>query len=68
SALPEHEQRIARLVKIHRVPIIKIGNTGGTNLKINELIDLPVDKLNKIYEDAIPRLMEHVAAVESIKR
>lgn len=67
SALPEHEQRIARLVKIHRVPIIKIGNTGGTNLKINELIDLPVDKLNKIYEDAIPRLMEHVAAVESTK-
>jgi phosphoribosylformylglycinamidine synthase subunit PurL len=65
SALPEHNQRIARLAKIHRIQIENIGVTGGANLKINDLIDLPVDKLHKIYEDAIPRLMEHVTAVES---
>jgi phosphoribosylformylglycinamidine synthase subunit PurL len=65
SALPEHNQRIARLAKIHRVQIENIGITGGANLNINDLIDLPVEKLHKIYEEAIPRLMEHVTAVES---
>jgi phosphoribosylformylglycinamidine synthase II len=64
SALPEHQQRIARLAKVHRLIVEKIGITGGTNLKINDLIDLPVGKLNKIYEEAIPRLMERVATAE----
>ena len=67
SALPEHGQRIARLAKIHRISINKIGVTGGADLKINELIDLPVEKLNKIYDQAIPRLMEHVTSVENKK-
>jgi phosphoribosylformylglycinamidine synthase II len=64
SALPKHQQRIARLAKVHRLTVEKIGVTGGADLKINDLIDLPVAKLNRIYEEAIPRLMEHVAAAE----
>ena len=62
SARTEDRDRIAQLAGEHGVPISRIGVTGGPNLRINDLIDIPIDKLNKIYEEAIPKLMEQVAA------
>jgi phosphoribosylformylglycinamidine synthase II len=63
SARHEDEGRIISLGEKFNIPIKKIGTTGGLNLKINDQINLPIEKLSKIYEDAIPKLMEHVATV-----
>ena len=60
TALPKSAGRIDELRRRHHVPVKKIGVTGGPNLKFNNWIDVPVDKLRKIYEEAIPKLMEHV--------
>ena len=64
SVSPERTEWVGILATKHEISIRKIGVTGGMNLKINDLIDLPVAKLNKIYEEAIPKLMEHVSTVE----
>jgi phosphoribosylformylglycinamidine synthase len=63
SAPPEHHDRITQLAQDHNISLRKIGITGGLNLKINDLIDIPVVKLSRIYQEAIPKLMEHVGAV-----
>jgi hypothetical protein len=42
------------------VPVAKIGTVGGDRLKINELIDLPLDRISGAFHDALPRLMEEV--------
>jgi phosphoribosylformylglycinamidine synthase len=60
SALPKSRARIEELARRHHISIKKIGVTGDPNLKINHWIDAPIDKLRKIYEETIPRLMEHV--------
>jgi phosphoribosylformylglycinamidine synthase len=67
SALPEHQDRISKLAAIYRVPLARIGITGGRELKINDWIDLPVEKLNMIYEEAIPKLMEQITAADTVK-
>ena len=61
SARPDDESSIVELATKYNIPIRKIGLTGGPNIKINDYIDLPIANLLKIYEDAIPKLMEHVA-------
>lgn len=61
SARPENEGKIIGLAEKFNIPLKKIGIAGGLNLKINDQINLPIEELSKIYEDAIPKLMEHVA-------
>jgi len=60
TALPKSRGRVEELARRHHVPIKRIGITGGANLKINDWIDAPIEKLRKIYEEAIPKLMEHI--------
>jgi phosphoribosylformylglycinamidine synthase len=64
SARPKDKDRILQLAAEHNVPVANIGLTGGANLWINDLLDLPIVKLNKIYEEAIPKLMEQVTAAK----
>ena len=60
SARNENGSKILTLAEASGISIKKIGSTGGSNLKINEYINLPVDKLSRLYEEAIPKLMEYV--------
>jgi len=60
TALPQSRGRVEELARRHHVPIKKIGVTGGPNLKINGWINAPIEKLLRIYEETIPKLMEHV--------
>ena len=62
SARPRDKERIIQMATEFSVPIANIGVTGGTNLWINDLIDLSTGKLSRIYEEAIPELMERVPA------
>jgi phosphoribosylformylglycinamidine synthase len=61
SAPQNSAGRIEELARRHHIPMKKIGVTGGSSLKINAWINLPVDKLRKVYEDTIPKLMENVS-------
>ena len=42
------------------IPAEKIGTTGGDRLRINQLIDLPLQSLSDSYYHALPRIMERV--------
>ena len=42
------------------VPAKKIGTVGGKSLKINDLIDQPLDKLEDAFYNTLPRLMDRV--------
>ncbi len=61
TSKPEHVEKVWELMARHEIPVTKIGVTGGKNLRINRLVDLPVAKLRYIYEGAIPAYMEHVS-------
>jgi phosphoribosylformylglycinamidine synthase len=65
SAQPKFRDRIMHMASGFSVPIRRIGITGGNRLKINDQIDIEIDKINKIYEEAIPRLMEHVTTSQA---
>ena len=64
----ENGARIEELAAKAGVTVSMIGITGGGNLKINEWIDISIEKLNKIYEEAIPKLMEQVTTVERVAK
>jgi phosphoribosylformylglycinamidine synthase II len=60
SALEGNKKRISGLAGEYGIQVSRIGKTGGDSLKINDLIDLPVQKLRDIYEGVIPAYMEHI--------
>ncbi len=66
SSPPKNRDRITQMAAGFGVPIRRIGTTGGDRLKINDFIDMPIEKLIKIYEGTIPRLMEHVTADQAV--
>ena len=41
-------------------PCTKIGTVGGGNLKINDVVDLPLQKLEHAFFDSMPVFMEKV--------
>jgi len=41
----------------NNVPLTVLGSTGGTSLKIRELLNESVEDLNRAYEDALPTIM-----------
>lgn len=43
-----------------QIPVARIGVVGGDRLAINQLIDLPLAKLDEPYYTALPHLMERV--------
>ncbi len=60
TAAPAGAITIENIAAKYDLPVQKIGTTGGPDLKINELIDMPVAKLRRGYEGAIPAYMESV--------
>jgi phosphoribosylformylglycinamidine synthase II len=42
------------------IPAARIGVVGGDHLKINELVDLPTERLSDAFYNAMPRFMEKV--------
>jgi len=49
------------LCKNKNIPVSIIGKTGGSNLKINDLINCNVTELKDVYESAIPSKMEKIS-------
>jgi len=41
------------------IPVVNLGRTGGSRLKIGEIVDLAVEEMEKIYESVIPSAMDH---------
>jgi phosphoribosylformylglycinamidine synthase len=49
---------LEKTAKEHKVDFTVLGKVGGTNLKINDWIDLPVQKLKEKFYNSIPGIME----------
>ncbi len=61
-SFPEQSRnRIIELCQNNNIPVSIIGKTGGSNLKINDLINCNVAELKDTYESAIPRMMEKIS-------
>jgi len=42
------------------MPCAKIGTVGGGRLKVNDLVDLPLERLDRAFFDSMPAFMERV--------
>ena len=51
---------LADFFGILNCPCTKIGTVGGGNLKINDIVDLPLQKLDHAFFDSMPVFMEKV--------
>ncbi|MDD4363960.1 MAG: AIR synthase-related protein, partial [Atribacterota bacterium] len=49
SAKPEKVQEIINIAQEEKIPFQQIGMVGGDSLKINKLINIPLTKLEKIW-------------------
>ncbi|MGZ8630858.1 MAG: phosphoribosylformylglycinamidine synthase subunit PurL [Actinomycetota bacterium] len=57
SVAPEHEPRLAELASAHRVPLSRLGETGGPRVVFDGMFETTVEELRDVFESAIPRLM-----------
>jgi phosphoribosylformylglycinamidine synthase subunit PurL len=57
SVDPADEDELTQLVGEHRVPAVRVGETGGPRALIEGLVDIPVRELTDAWEGAIPRLL-----------
>ncbi len=57
SCAPKNRTKIEKLAKKYKIPYQVLGKVGGKNLKINSLINAPVEKLYDAWKYAIPKLM-----------
>jgi len=55
----EKVEEISAYLKENGIHHSNIGTTGGKRLKINDMIDLPLEKLAESYYKAMPSFMEH---------
>ncbi|MFH0765525.1 MAG: phosphoribosylformylglycinamidine synthase subunit PurL [Calditrichota bacterium] len=58
SVSPENESRLVELGKFHKVPILRLGQTGGKRLVWRDYIDCLLDDLAQPYFQTLPQLME----------
>jgi phosphoribosylformylglycinamidine synthase len=58
SCAPKNKAKIEKIAKKNKIPYQVIGKVGGKNLKINGLINAPVEKLYDAWKYALPRLMK----------
>lgn len=58
SAKPKNLGKILAIAKKYKVPLSVIGRVGGTQLRINRLINLPITKLNKHWRSAIENALK----------
>jgi phosphoribosylformylglycinamidine synthase len=61
SAKSDNLKEIKAMAKKFDITINKIGTTGGCDLKINDVIELPISTLKYNYESAIPSAMEVIS-------
>lgn len=52
--------KFKKIAKKNKAKFTVIGKVDGNKLKINNLIDLRVQKMKRVYEESIPRMMEKV--------
>ena len=57
SVAPEREERLHELAGARRVPIARLGETGGPRVVFDKLFETTVEELRDSYESAIPELM-----------
>ena len=57
AVAPVEEDLFRALAAAHRVPAVRIGETGGPRALIDGAIDVPVTDLTEVWETAIPRLL-----------
>jgi phosphoribosylformylglycinamidine synthase len=57
SVSPADEPAFRDLAAANRVPVTRIGETGGPRAVIDGAIDVPVAELAEVWETAIPRLL-----------
>jgi len=58
SLPPERAAELLELAASKNVPETLVGRVGGANLRLADLIDLPVSGLAKVLDLALPRLLE----------
>jgi phosphoribosylformylglycinamidine synthase len=56
SATPEKAMVLERLAHQHRVPITRLGETGGTALDFG-VISIPLEGARRTYEESFPTMM-----------
>jgi len=57
--VPKKDARaLERYFDKHEMFYDELGSVGGSNLRINEFVELPVSELSEVYESAIPKAMD----------
>ena len=59
TANSENAGSLEKIFEQADVPVYKIGRTGGEELIVGDLISSDVKKLGELYENALPKAMEH---------
>lgn len=57
---PEYSDDIEKYFNKNKMPIAKIGRVGSKRLKINDYIDIPLEKLSDTYCNSMNRFMERI--------
>ncbi len=58
SVKPEHREEVKRLALKQGVALYEIGEVGGDALGIEDRVHLPVSEIRKLFDSAIPNIME----------
>jgi phosphoribosylformylglycinamidine synthase len=53
------EENVAKICQNSNIGIIKIGNVGGKSIKINDIIDIPLETAKDAYFNSIEKIMEN---------
>jgi phosphoribosylformylglycinamidine synthase II len=57
TVTPEREPELTALASAHRVPVTRLGETGGPRVVVGGVLETTVEALRATFEDAIPRLL-----------
>ncbi len=60
STSPENADRLQAHFDGHDLPCARIGTVGGSDLKINDLIDIDLEPLGQAFFEAMPTFMDKV--------
>jgi phosphoribosylformylglycinamidine synthase len=63
SVGPEKAEALEGLAAEHQVPIARLGETGGPGMVFDTLFEMPVEEARRVYESAIPSLLERKEAI-----
>jgi len=58
SVKPEFQSSVEEFFRQEQIPLSLLGQVGGSNLRINDWIDIPVSQLSEIYYQTIEKKME----------